>query len=60
MPDFVPLPINTTVRGSGVAELAMGTALIFGPEAFQAALGRFVEGFFAAIFPGNLKSTERS
>jgi uncharacterized membrane protein len=54
VPDFVPLPTDTTVRYSGVAEVAIGTALILAPEESQAALGRFVAGFFAAVFPGNL------
>ena len=54
MPDFVPLPTDTTVRYSGVAELAIGTALILGPKASQRALGRFAAAFFAAVFPGNL------
>ena len=54
VPDFVPLPIDTTVRYSGVAELAMGTSLILGPEHSQPALGRFVAGFFATVFSGNL------
>jgi uncharacterized membrane protein len=54
VPDFVPLPVDTTVRYSGIAELAIGTALILGPEESRAALGRFVAGFFAAVFPGNL------
>lgn len=54
VPDFVPLPIDTTVRYSGIAELAIGTSLILAPEKSQPALGRFVAGFFAAVFPGNL------
>jgi uncharacterized membrane protein len=54
VPDFVPLPTDTTVRYSGAAELAIGTALILVPEESRAALGRFVAGFFAAVFPGNL------
>ncbi len=54
VPDFVPLPADTTVRFSGVAELAIGTALLLGPEESQTALGRFAAAFFAAVFPGNL------
>jgi uncharacterized membrane protein len=54
VPDWVPLPIDDTVVYSGVAEIAIGTALILADGARQATLGRFTAGFFAAVFPGNV------
>jgi uncharacterized membrane protein len=54
VPDFVALPRDATVRYSGNAELAIGPSLILGPEESQSAFGRFVAGFFSAVFPENL------
>ena len=54
VPDWVPLPVEDTVLYSGVAEIAIGAALVLvdGPQ--QAAVGQFTAAFFAAVFPGNL------
>ncbi len=54
VPDWVPLPVDTTVACSGAAEIAVGTALLVLDEDWQPALGRFIAAFFAAVFPGNL------
>jgi uncharacterized membrane protein len=54
VPDWVPLPIDDTVVYSGVAEIAIGTALILAAGPRQATLGQFTAGFFAAVFPGNV------
>jgi uncharacterized membrane protein len=54
VPDWVPLPVDTTVAYSGAAEIAIGTALLAIDADRQPALGRFTAGFFAAVFPGNL------
>jgi uncharacterized membrane protein len=54
VPDWVPLPIDTTVVYSGAAEIGIGAALLLGDVDRQPALGCFTAAFFAAVFPGNL------
>jgi uncharacterized membrane protein len=54
VPDWVPLPVDATVVSSGVAEIAVGTALLVSDVEQQPALGCFTAAFFAAVFPGNL------
>ncbi|MCU7614084.1 hypothetical protein N0B16_06505 [Chryseobacterium sp. GMJ5] len=54
VPDWVPLDKDDTVVYSGVAEIALGTALIATPKKYRKALGQFVGAFFAAVFPGNI------
>ncbi|MBT2500944.1 MauE/DoxX family redox-associated membrane protein [Curtobacterium sp. ISL-83] len=54
VPDFVPLDEDATVLASGVAEIAIGSALVLAPRASRRAVGAFAALFFAAVFPGNL------
>ncbi len=54
VPDWVPLQKDDTVLYSGVAEIALGTALILAPATRRALLGKVAAGFFAAVFPGNI------
>ena len=54
VPDWVPLPKDDTVVYSGLAEIALGSALILANEKQQETVGRIAAGFFAAIFPGNI------
>ena len=54
VPDWVPLDADTTVLASGVAEIALGSALVFAPAKHRAAVGKVAAGFFAAVFPGNV------
>jgi uncharacterized membrane protein len=53
VPDWLPVADDLVVVGSGVAELALGTALIALPR-HRAAVGWIVAAFFVAIFPGNI------
>lgn len=54
VPDWVPLDKDDTVVHSGVAEIALGTAIIATPKKYRKALGQFTGAFFAAVFPGNI------
>ena len=53
VPDWVPLDKDTVVLASGVAEIALGTALTVLPK-HQKAVGDIAAVFFTAIFPGNI------
>ncbi len=53
VPRWLPLPTDLVVVGSGLAELALGAALIVLPR-YRAAVGWVVAAFFVAIFPGNI------
>jgi len=52
VPDWVPLDVDTTVLASGVAEIALGTALASGIQ--RQKVGILAAAFFVAVFPGNL------
>ncbi|PTT71252.1 MULTISPECIES: hypothetical protein [unclassified Chryseobacterium] len=54
VPEWVPLDKDDTVIYSGVAEIALGTAMIATPKKYRKNMGRIVAGFFAAVFPGNI------
>ncbi|MDT7857182.1 hypothetical protein RQM47_11070 [Rubrivirga sp. S365] len=54
VPNWVPLPIDTTVVASGIAEIALGGALIATGEQHRATVGKVAAGFFTAVFPGNV------
>lgn len=54
VPDWVPLDPDDTVVLSGVAEVALGGALVLVDREHEAALGRLAAAFFVAVFPGNL------
>lgn len=53
VPQWVPVDKDTTVLLSGVAEIALGTALIAAHK-HKAATGITAAAFFAAVFPGNI------
>ena len=53
VPDWLPVGDDVVVIGSGVAELALGAALIALPR-YRVAVGWVVAAFFVAIFPGNI------
>jgi uncharacterized membrane protein len=53
VPDWLPVGDDIVVIGSGVAELALGAALITLPR-YRVAVGWLVAAFFVAIFPGNI------
>lgn len=54
VPDFVPLKKDDTVIYSGVAEIALGAALILAPKKHRNTVGNIAATFFAAVFPGNV------
>jgi uncharacterized membrane protein len=53
VPDWLPVPDDLVVVGSGVVELALGASLIALPR-HRVAVGWLVAAFFVAIFPGNI------
>jgi len=54
VPDWVPLPIDDTVVYSGIAEIALGSALILTPKKHEEKAGQVAAAFFTAVFPGNI------
>lgn len=54
VPDWVPLEKDDTVVYSGIAEIALGSALALTDEEHQETVGRIAALFFAAVFPGNI------
>lgn len=54
VPPWLPLPPDLVVVLSGVAELALGAALLAAPRRWRAQVGWLVAAFFVAIFPGNV------
>jgi len=53
VPDWVPIDDDVVVVASGVAELALGAALIL-MRRQRVAVGLVVAGFFIAVYPGNI------
>jgi uncharacterized membrane protein len=53
VPDWLPVADDLVVVASGIAELALGAALIALPR-HRVAVGWIVAAFFVAIFPGNI------
>jgi uncharacterized membrane protein len=53
VPPWVPLDGDLVVVLSGIAELALGAALVFLPR-FKVLAGLLTALFFIAIFPGNI------
>jgi len=54
VPDWVPVDPDTTVVASGVAEIALGAALVAAPRRLRPWVGAAAAAFFVAVFPGNL------
>jgi uncharacterized membrane protein len=54
VPDFVPLKKDDTVVYSGIAEIALGSALMVSPRKQRRLIGQIVAAFFVAVFPGNI------
>ena len=54
VPDWVPLEKDDTVVYSGIAEIALGTALVVTPAKYRSRTGKIAALFFAAVFPGNI------
>jgi len=54
VPKWVPLKKDDTVVYSGIAEIALGSAIALAPKRQRAAVGNAAALFFAAVFPGNI------
>ncbi|WIB61473.1 hypothetical protein DEJ13_06485 [Curtobacterium sp. MCLR17_007] len=54
VPEFVPLDTDATVLASGVAEIGLGSALLFAGRRRRRLVGNVAAWFFVAVFPGNL------
>lgn len=52
--DLAPVSEDAVVLGSGVAEVALGGALLLAPRGRRRTVGRIAAAFFAAVFPGNV------
>ncbi|UOQ57183.1 DoxX family protein [Leucobacter allii] len=59
VPEFVPLEPDTTVVASGIAEIALGTALVVAQGRRARRVGTAAALFFAAVFPGNISQYVR-
>jgi uncharacterized membrane protein len=58
VPDWVPLKKDDTVLYSGIAEIALGTALAITDEKHKKTIGKIAAAFFTAVFPGNISQFE--
>ena len=54
VPDWVPLRKDDTVVLSGLAEIALGSAVVLASPFHRKIVGRTAALFFVAVFPGNL------
>lgn len=54
VPNWVPLEKDDTVVYSGVAEIALGAAIIATPKKYESIVGKIAGTFFTAVFPGNI------
>ena len=54
VPDWVPLKKDDTVVYSGIAEIALGSALVLARKKNKATAGKIAAAFFTAVFPGNI------
>ena len=54
VPDWVPLEKDDTVVYSGIAEIALGSALAIASGPGKATAGKVAAAFFTAVFPGNI------
>jgi len=52
VPEWVPVDVDATVLASGVAEIALGAALMSGWR--KQLVGTAAAAFFVAVFPGNV------
>jgi len=54
VPSWVPVGADAVVLGSGVVEIALGTALVAAPRRYRPWVGAAAAAFFVAVFPGNI------
>jgi uncharacterized membrane protein len=53
VPPWFPVPVDAVVLASGVAEIALGAAMIVMSKR-RAVVGLLLAAFFVAVFPGNI------
>ena len=54
VPEWVPLKKDNTVVLSGLAEIALGSAISLAGPKQQRTVGLVAAAFFVAVFPGNI------
>lgn len=54
VPGWFPVDDDLVVVGSGIVELALGSALLVAPRRLRRTIGLVTAAFFVAIFPGNV------
>lgn len=54
VPNWVPLKKDDTVVYSGIAEIALGSALLVAPKKYRKQVGQIAASMFVAVFPGNI------
>ncbi|NOT73608.1 MAG: hypothetical protein HOP08_01680 [Cyclobacteriaceae bacterium] len=54
VPDWVPLKKDDTVVYSGMAEIALGSAIAFSNQKHRKSIGKIAAAFFITVFPGNI------
>jgi uncharacterized membrane protein len=54
VPDWVPLKKDETVVYSGIAEIALGSAIALAPKKQRENIGNIAALFFTAVFLGNI------
>ncbi|GGK96620.1 putative membrane protein [Curtobacterium luteum] len=54
VPESLPLDTDAVVLGSGVAEVGLGSALLFARGSGRRRVGTIAAWFFVAVFPGNV------
>ncbi len=53
VPSWFPIDADLTVPGSGVAEIALGSAFVLMPTR-KRVIGALLAAFFVVVFPGNI------
>jgi uncharacterized membrane protein len=54
VPEWLPMDPDAVVIGSGLVEIALGSALVATGRSRRPLVGAVVAGFFVAVFPGNI------
>lgn len=54
VPNWVPLEKDDTVFYSGIAEIALGAAMLGAEGEQKKRVGEVMAGFYTAVFPGNI------
>jgi uncharacterized membrane protein len=57
VPGWLPMNPDAVVIGSGLVEIALGSALVATGRSRRALVGTVVAGFFVAVFPGNISQS---